>query len=97
MAETITTGEPVRTTDCPRSAEHRLHVVYVFERCPHCGGTEELPRHRGMTLAEIEAVSCHLIWQSGYEMRRAEVERRARRFGEDLDAAIVAAVKEQER
>jgi len=44
-----------------------------------------------------EAVSCQLIWQSGYEMRRAEVERRGLRFGEDLDAAIVAAVKEEER
>ncbi len=91
-------AETVRTTDCPRPVEHRLHVVYVSERCPHCGGTGELPRHRGMTLAEIEAVSCHLIWQAGYELRRAEVERRGLRFGEDLDAAaIVAAVKKEER
>jgi len=44
-------------------------------------------RAAAQALAGIEAVSCHLIWQAGYELRRAEVERRDRQFGEDLDAS----------
>ena len=35
---------------CPDPFGHRLHVIYLSERCPDCGGHEPLRRESGVAV-----------------------------------------------